>query len=160
MRGLRNNFIPPNDFDRIMRCADPDDRIIFTLLAETGFRVNDLLKLRQHEAQRSLDTGLITLYEHKTRKTRTVKMSSKALIWLYIQLKRNTAHKHPLKFVFASRTKKQGQKSRSIHRSTIHKHFADAVKRAGLAGKGYTVMKDLNHDKLSTTLLYLSDLSL
>lgn len=66
----------------------------------------------------------------------------------------------------------------SIHRATVWRHIEAAIKRAGLAGYGYTVhslrrcyavrimketgsieaaQKALGHDRISTTLLYLRD---
>lgn len=69
-------------------------------------------------------------------------------------------------------------KGSHLNRSTLYRHFVDAVHRAGYDGLGYTVhslrkmyavnvyketgsllevQKALNHDRLTTTLLYLMD---
>ena len=41
---LKNQYIPPRDFDRIMRHVQSDYRPLFILAAETGFRIDDVLK--------------------------------------------------------------------------------------------------------------------
>ena len=178
---MRNRYIQPDHLDRIMRKADPDDRIIYILAIETGFRIDDILTMRQHHATTAISTGALTLKEAKTGKRRSVQLSSEALRAILRQFQYNTPFKHPLRFFFPSKTTRRGQKRRKLHRSTVQRHFAQAVKRAGLAGRGYTVhslrkvyarrlydrtrsalavMRDLNHDNLATTMLYLADLTM
>lgn len=178
---MRNRYIPPDHLDRIMRKADTDDRIIYTLCIETGFRLDDILSIRQHQATSAISTGVLTLKEQKTRKTRNVILSSEALRAILRQLHDNTPVKHPLKYLFASRTARNGQKRQKLHRSTVQRHFTWAVRLAGLSGRGYTVhslrkvyahrlydrtgsalavMRDLNHDNIGTTMLYLADLTM
>lgn len=175
---IRNRYIPENHVDRIMRKADPDDRIIYTLCIETGFRIDDVLSIRQHEATTAIRTGVLTLKEAKTGKRRSVQLSSEALRAILRQFKGGVGVKHPLKYLFPSKTSRTGQKKRKLHRSTVQRHFAEAVKLAGLRGRGYTVhslrkvyarklyfktqsllavMRDLNHDSKETTMLYVFD---
>lgn len=178
---MRNRHIPPDHLDRIMRQSVSDDRIIYTLAIETGFRLDDILSMRQHHATSAISTGVLTLKEQKTGKNRSVKLSSEALRAILRQLHDNTPVRHPLRYLFASKTVRNGQKRRKLHRSTVQRHFAQSVKRAGLAGRGYTVhslrkvyarklydrtrsaldvMRNLNHDNLATTMLYLADLTM
>lgn len=178
---MRNKYIPPDHLDRIMRKADPDDRIIYTLAIETGYRLDDILSMRQYQATTAINTEVLTLREQKTGKERTVKMSSEALRAIARQFYGVIGVKHPLKYLFPSKTSRVGQKRQKLHRSTVQRHFAEAVKRAGLAGMGYTVhslrkvyahreydrtrsalkvMRDLNHESINTTLLYISDLQM
>ena len=44
---MRNTIIDPSDFDRIIRASDPDERALWILSSETGFRIGDLLRIRQ-----------------------------------------------------------------------------------------------------------------
>lgn len=176
---MRNRYIPPDHLDRIMRKADPDDRIIYTLCIETGFRIDDILSMRQHHATTAINTGVLTLREQKTGKYRSVKLSSEALRAILRQFNGVVGVKHPLKYLFASRTARNGQKRSKLHRSTVQRHFAMSVKLAGLKDQGYTVhslrkvyahrlydrtgsalavMRDLGHDNIGTTMLYLTDL--
>lgn len=178
---IRNRYIPPDHLDRIMRHAVSEDRIIYTLAIETGYRIDDILTIRQHQATTAINTGVLTLKESKTGKSRTVKLSSEALRAIQRQFEGGIGVKHPLKYLFPSKTSRKAQKRQKLHRSTVQRHFAEAVKRAGLAGRGYTVhslrkvyarrlydrtrsaltvMRDLNHDNIDTTLLYLTDLTM
>lgn len=178
---MRNRYIPPDHLDRIMRHSVSEDRIIYTLAIETGFRIDDILSMRQHQATTAINTGVLTLPESKTGKKRKVKLSSEARRAILRQFYNNTPVKHPFRYLFASKTSRNGQKRSKLHRSTVQRHFAEAVKRAGLKNQGYTVhslrkvyahreydrtrsalavMRDLNHDNIETTMLYLADLRL
>lgn len=164
-----------------MRKADPDDRIIYTLCIETGFRIDDILSMRQYHATKAINTGILMIREQKTGKNRSVILSSEALRAILRQFNCNTPVKHHLKYLFASKTARRAQKRSKLHRSTVQRHFSEAVKLAGLAGRGYTihslrkvyarrlydrtgsalaVMRDLNHDNIGTTMLYLADLTM
>ena len=44
-----------------------------------------------------------------------------------------------LRYLFPTRTNRSEQKRRKLHRSTAHRHFAEAVKKAGFSNCGYTV---------------------
>lgn len=155
-----------------MYYADQCYKPIFTLAIETGFRIDDILALRRYQAAGEE----ITLIEAKTKKQRTVHLSSEAREAILTSIK---GKGHPFGYLFPSKTSKTGQKRRKLHRSTIYRQFERAVERAGLSGNGYTVhslrkvyahrlydrtqsvsavMRDLNHDRISTTLIYISDL--
>lgn len=173
---MQNRYIPPDHFDRIMRYVQSDYRPIYVLASETGFRIDDLLKLRQFHAKQDV----LTLKEDKTGKKRSVLLSDRAKEAMRQQLK-HCGNLFPLRYLFPARTQKQGQKRQKLHRSTAHRHFTKAVKRAGFSDYGYTVhslrkiyahnlyektgsalavQRDLNHDRLSTTLLYIADVSM
>ena len=173
---LKNQYIPPRDFDRIMRHVQSDYRPLFILAAETGFRIDDVLKIRQWQASKSV----LTLREEKTGKTRSVLLSDRAKEAIKQQLATCGAV-GSLRYLFPTRTNRSEQKRRKLHRSTAHRHFAEAVKKAGFSNCGYTVhslrkiyarnlyqktgsalavQRDLNHDNLNTTLLYIADIRL
>lgn len=173
---LKNQYIPPRDFDRIIRNVQSDYRPLYILAAETGFRIDDVLKIRQWQAKGSV----LTLREEKTGKERSVLLSDRAREAIKQQLATCGAVS-PLRYLFPARTKRAAQKRRKLHRSTAHRHFSEAVKNAGFADCGYTVhslrkiyarnlykktgsalavQRDLNHDNLNTTLLYIADIQL
>lgn len=173
---MQNRYIPPEDFDRIIRRVRSDYRPLYILAAETGFRIDDILKLRQFQAKQDV----LTLKEEKTGKNRTVLLSDRAKEAMRQQL-RNCGKLQSFRYLFPARTQKQGQKRQKLHRSTAHRQFTQAVKRAGFADRGYTVhslrkiyahdlyaktgsalavQRDLNHDRLSTTLLYIADVTM
>lgn len=62
---MQNRYIPPEDFDRIIRRVRSDYRPLYILAAETGFRIDDILKLRQFHAKQDV----LTLKEEKTGTT-------------------------------------------------------------------------------------------
>lgn len=176
---MRNRWIRPDHLAKIMSYLDDFDRTVCTLCTETGYRIDDILSIKQYQATKAMETGHLTLHEQKTGKTRTVEMSPQALGAILRLYLRYTTRKHPLMYLFPSRTHRKRQKRAKIHRSTIHRHFHAAVKAAGLTGCGYTihslrkvyarrlyemtgsmltVMKDLGHDNVGTTSLYVWDL--
>lgn len=181
----KNRLIPQTDLDRILRASSADERALWILSSETGFRIGDLLSLRQWQAHPGRDE--LRLKEDKTNHFRVVRLTDRAKEALSWALKL-CPEQHPLKYLFparlrsgeADRRRERGGK-RHLHRSTVHRHFSAAVKRAGLSGKGYTVhslrkvyarrryeetssllevQRDLGHANLSTTMIYVTELEL
>ncbi len=178
---MRNTQISKTDFDRILRLSSAEDRALWVLASETGFRIDDLLRARQYQITRATSDGnsFLTLAERKTGKTRGVRLSPKALdaiatLWGLVE------RRHPLAYFFQSRRRLAGQKNK-LHRSTVYRHFDKLIHEAKLDGKGYTVhslrklyartayertgsllavMRDLNHSSVHVTMLYVSDLKL
>lgn len=179
---MKNKYIPPDHFDRILRASFKEDRALWILSSETGFRIDDILHIRQWQvpsesACRHGGQFSLTIREQKTGNVRTVALSERAQlslaeIWLH-QPKR-----HKLAYLFPTRRQ---ERCNNLHRSTVTRHFAEAVRKAGLEGEGYTVhslrkiyarnryactksmldvQRDLGHKSLATTLLYLNDLEL
>lgn len=148
----------------------PEYREICELAALTGYRIDDLLKVRVYQAR----GDRLNLREAKTGKSRSVELTARARALLA----KRSAGKNSLSYLFRSPTKKITQKRQKIHRTTIYRNFSAAVRKAGLDGNGYTVhslrkvyardllarthsiravQRDLNHDSLATTLLYVTD---
>ncbi len=128
------------------------------LLVTTGYRLDDILRLRNWQ----IKGKSITIRERKTGNIRTVE---------------NTCSKvcgNPLEYLFKGRGR-TGEKKK-LHRSTFWRHFERAVCAAGLDGRGYTVhslrkvyavnlyratgdvkavQTDMGHKSLATTCLYV-----
>ena len=172
---MRNRIINEEDYTRILKHAHPRYKPIFILLAETGVRVDDILKMRKWVLVKALDTGVLALTEAKTGKYRSVQLSDVALNVLRGLI---TPQKSSLSYVFPTLRRMHRMKR---HRSTITRQFTTAAERAGLGGKGYTVhslrklyarrlynktrsllavQRDLNHSNQQTTLFYLLDIDL
>lgn len=155
---LKNRPIPQDHFARILRHSDPDERDLWVLASETGFRIGDLLKIRQWQVPKC-NTGLpmaadrqgltepcrLTLTEEKTGKLREVELTGKAITALQRSLN-NCPTRHPFKYLFPSRLRsgavdRDGERKGNshLHRSTAHRHFARCVRAAGLSDQGYTV---------------------
>lgn len=177
--------------------SSSEDRALWILSAETGFRIDDLLGIRQWQVpsenrltQRFSEENRpeLTLIEAKTGNIRSVLLSDRALSALS-EIWKNCPKRHPFKFLFQSRltsgqpdtSQTTTKRKRKLHRSTAHRHFQRAVKKAGLSGNGYTVhslrkiyarnlyektqsvlavQRDLGHAVTATTLLYVSDLKM
>lgn len=155
---MKNRPIPQDHFARILRNSDPDERELWILASETGFRIGDLLKIRQWQVPKC-NTGLpmaadlqgltepcrLTLTEEKTGKLREVELTEKAITALQRSLN-NCPVRHPFRYLFPSRLRsgavdRDGERKgrRHLHRSTAHRHFARCVRAAGLSKQGYTV---------------------
>lgn len=155
---IANNYIPEKEQAAIRARLNNRDRSIYDLLIYTGYRLDDVLRLRNWQ----LKGEKITVKERKTGNVRTVE---------------NPFVKDcgkPLEYVFKGRGRTGERKK--LHRSTFWRHFERAVRAAGLEGKGYTVhslrkvyavnlyrqtgdikrvQADLGHKNLATTCLYV-----
>lgn len=186
-RNMRNRPIPANHFERILRVSSPDERALWILSSETGFRIGDLLRIRQWQVPSHSRGAELRLKEAKTGNVRTVKLTERASDALKWSLKL-CPELHPFKFLFPSRLTSgtvartyDRLGSKTLHRSTVYRHFASAVRRAKLDGLGYTVhslrkmyarrlyeecgsllavQRDLGHSSLATTMIYVSDFTL
>ena len=89
---------------------------------------------------------------------------------------RNISRAHRLEYTFCAHNRGRSSDRHKTHRTTIYRAFLEAVRKAGLEGKGYTIhsvrhiyaheelvrrdgnfyeiQKDMGHKYLSTTLLY------
>lgn len=178
---MRNTQITEMDFSRILRASSREDRALWTLAVETGYRIDDLLRVRQYQITRatSNDDPFLSLVERKTGKTRAVSLSPRALdairvLWGLVE------KRHPLAYFFQARRRLPGQKNK-LHRVTVYRHFNRLLKETKLDDKGYTVhslrklyalhayertgsllavQADLNHTSLNTTMLYVANLRL
>lgn len=119
----------------------------------------------------------VLLMERKTGKLRTIPITD--ALRAHIEGYRREIHaRSDERYLCPTR---RGGRYRGTHlsRTTLYRHFARAIKLAGLEGKGYTihslrkcyavdtyretrsllaVQEALNHDRLSTTMIYLMDL--
>lgn len=107
-------------------------------------------------------------------------MVSENAIRAFSEIMRQNNNKNQFAYIFKSRTKKFAQKHKKLHRTTVYRQFENAVKKAGLEGKGYTVhslrkvyarnlfaktnsitavQRDMKHDNIATTLMYLVDIN-
>ena len=169
----RNRWIDPADLHQIWKAAPEKDRFLFTTLAYTGFRVEDIA------ASKRLDwdwiNHTVTIRERKTGKVRTVKMDTLTQASAYCTEMEGYWRKPFSEWFLPSRRPKN---SGHISRATIWRAWKRAIRAAGLEGKGYTihslrkayavelfkrtgsleaVQRDLNHERIGTTLIYLQD---
>lgn len=172
---IASAYIPPSDLDRIRRLLPAETCALVDILRLTGYRVDDLLKSREY--QWFGKDGEVCLFEHKTKKQRKVKITDEVreAVERYRRYRSITRFPQPLTY-FVQGLRDPERDLHKRHRSTLYRHFAAAVKKAGLIGRGYTihslrkcyavelynrcgsllaVQKDLGHKSLSTTCLYV-----
>lgn len=173
---MENAYIPPGALQAIRARLSEQDRAIVDILAGTGYRLDDVLYSRVYH----WSGDSVSLRERKTGNLRTVALPPEIRSAIATVNRYNTPIGQPqrsrLAYFIPTSRKSAPQKCRhKRHRSTIHAHFARAVREAGYEGSGYTVhslrkvyahrlyertgsvlavQRDLGHKHLATTLLY------
>lgn len=173
---MENAYIHPGALAAIRARLSDQDRAIVDILAGTGYRLDDLLYSRVYH----WSGDQVSLRERKTGNIRTVKLTPETRSAIAIINRCNTSPSQPIRprlayFLPTTRINPPAGCRAKRHRSTIHAHFARAVREAGFAGCGYTVhslrkvyahslyertgsllavQRDLGHKHLATTLLY------
>ena len=168
----RNRWIDPERLDQAINAASSDeDGAIFLLLARTGFRVDDLIGAKLTD----INDGKIALTEKKTGKRRTVKLDDYEKNLIRNLIRYTADRRNGSGWLVPARKKRAAG---HIARTTIWRAWQRAIRAAGLTGRGYTihslrkayavelfkrtgsieaVQKDLNHERVGTTLIYLQD---
>lgn len=171
-----NKYIPPVHYDQIRRKLSAPDRYLCDLLRLTGYRVDDILT--SLNCQWDDDPDKVFVIELKTKKARNVQKTP-ALIALVDGYRRSIGLRSYHMFDYLCPSLRGGKYAGShYNRSTLYRHFQRACKDAGLSDHGYTihslrkcfavdlyqhtrsilaVQTALNHDRITTTLLYLMD---
>lgn len=178
---IKNRYIPSEHYERIAAGLGREYGALCDLLRLTGYRVDDFLHTRCWQ----WDRDRITVRESKTGHARTVLLTPeiRAAVQEYRSASgQDRRPRHPLAYFVESRRKRPGDRAKRC-RTTLYRHFQQAVKRAGFEDCGYSihslrkcyardayrrtgslvaVQKDLGHKKLDTTLWYVcgSDISL
>lgn len=171
---MKNRYIPPEHYDRIRERLGREYGALCDLLRLTGYRVDDLLHTRCWQ----WGGDMITVRESKTGNSRTVVITPeiRGALEVYRDASGQTRRpRHPLAYFVESKRKRPGDRAKRC-RTTLYRHFAQAVKRAGFEGCGYSihslrkcyardayersgslvaVQQDLGHKKLDTTLWYV-----
>ena len=166
-----NQCIPPEHYAAIRRRLEPRTAAICDLLRDTGYRVDDLLRSSVGDWR---GKEVVTLYEYKTKKWRTVQLTepAKAAVRRLLSYRYAVRDEEPL--CPARRPVIGGRPW--LHRTTVWRAFTRAVRLAGMEDRGYTihslrkcyaravyertgsllaVQRDLGHERLETTLWYV-----
>ena len=168
----RNRWIDPERLAQAINAASSDeDGAIFVLLARTGYRVEDLIGAKLSD----INGGKITLTERKTGKSRTAKLDEYGTNLIRNLIRYTAERRNGSEWLVPARRKKAAG---HIARTTIWRAWRRAIRAAGLTGRGYTihslrkayavelfkrtgsieaVQRDLNHERVGTTLIYLQD---
>lgn len=160
----RNAHIPPERLKKILSALQGADWVLSLLLAETGYRLDDVMHLRVWQ----LRGDRLSIVERKTGHTRECTIRG----GLGDVLKAYTAGRSSLAYAFPA-LRRYGR--RKMHRSTYWRHFQRACEWCGYEGCGYTphslrkvyavnalartgslraVQADLGHTSIGVTALY------
>lgn len=154
----------------INAASSDEDGAIFILLARTGYRVEDLIGAKLTD----INAGKIVLTEKKTGKRRAYKLDDYGKNLIRNLIRYTAGRRKATDWLVPARKKGSGH----ISRTTVWRAWRRAIRAAGLTGRGYTihslrkayavelfkrtgsleaVQKDLNHERIGTTLIYLQD---
>lgn len=158
---MRSAYIPEEHLCQILARLNSRDAYLARLLLATGFRLDDVMHLRSWQ----LDREVIELRERKTGKIRRAPLPP--------DLRREVGKGRGAALAFAFPSLHAD--ARKMHRTTFYRHFAEAARAAGYAGRGYSphslrkcyavallkasgslqsVSADLGHSHIATTVLY------
>lgn len=134
------------------------DKLIFDICFETGFRISDVLKIKKRDIGET-----IKLRESKTKKYKEVKISEN----LYNRLKPYSGNSDI--FIFKS----PRSPDKHLHRTTYHRHIKNACRGSSVDCSAHStrklyawnifketrnifdVQRALNHKYITTTAAYL-----
>lgn len=170
----RNIWIPPDRLRTILSQLSDRDLWICTLALETGYRIDDIMTSRVQD----WGPETVAIRESKTKKLRVVGLShaAQSALRALIRATERERRRDGSDWLLPGLRGRPGDSGRE-HRSTIWRHWRRVVRALGYPDS-YTlhslrrcyavgvflrhhdiseVMHDLNHDRPSTTLLYLAD---
>ncbi len=172
MKKSKNRYIPPHEYEQILYYLEPENRALCEILRLTGFRLNDILSTRNYQWNKAN----LEIKEQKTKNLRRVKLTPEIKHHLELYRRARKIQKtKPLAYTFRNHDRGRPSDRHKTHRTSIYRDFAEAVRKAGYAGRGYTVhsirhiyaheryaetgdyweiMQDLGHKYVATTLIY------
>lgn len=151
---------------------EPEDKAICRIAVLTGYRIDDIIRSQRED----WNGETITLREAKTGKKRTVYNCAEIRAELK-ELDKSAVRRRRAGELCPGRRQRKGD-GPYLARSTIWRHWKTAARKAGYAGRGYTVhslrrcyavgiwkrtrdleavRQDLGHDRSTTTWIYLQD---
>lgn len=162
--GGRSIFIPAHKVDSIFQLMRPVNRLACQFCLETGFRIGDVLNLRTRAVYEAITANncWLRVQEEKTGKSRRVRISK---LWasrlmgvagviyvfegkdLYTPRTRQAVYRD---FKRRARRVLGAETRASVH--SLRKNYAVAKYRE--TGDLQAVQRDLNHERLGTTVLY------
>ena len=148
----RTRAVTKQELRSLTHRLDEPTKLAVMISADTGLRISDILKLEAGKLDREM-----TITEQKTGKTRKVSLSAETYKFArkmakhsgkyLINLDRSTIYRH-----IKTAASEMGLAHVSMH--SIRKYYARRYCRAhGLA----QTQREMAHDYLSTTLLYVVD---
>ena len=165
---MKTDFVDKDLWGAIMQCLTPANALVCELALQTGWRVDDCLSLRSSVLQEARDKEKtsITIYEQKTGKKSTKRLSKRLFDDLYRQKGeyyvfqgrdcKLTHRTRQAVYLDLKRARKALRIKDNLAPHTMRKAYAvDLLEQTGSLDK---VQRALNHSHESDTLIYaLSD---
>lgn len=163
---MKTDYINPTEADELILSLPQEYRTIVRLAAESGFRIGDICTARWEDYDR--DERTLTLKEDKTNKIRTAAVTDRMYLDLALQRLRVPEKE---RYIFPGRDPGthvnrctvwrwvtrtwawlHSDDERTISPHSLRKMYAVRLLASGKS-LGY-IRRDLNHDRIDTTMLY------
>lgn len=170
---MKSDYLSNEEAAELIAALPYEYRSIIVLAIETGFRIGDLCAAKAYSVDLSERT--LMLCEQKTKKWRTVELSNKALKALQgyapelakkLLLQKYLFEREPLtgmsrqtvwRWVNKEWARLHKDEKRTISPHSFRKLYAVNKRQAGVSLAD--IRRDLNHERIETTMLYaLADL--
>jgi len=123
--------LTPNQVEKLFEhITDLQDLALIQLAVTTGIRREDIVKIKTNDV--NLDSGLITFYESKKKRTKTVPLNSKTKNTLSMWTKINRSP-----FLFPSRHKNK----KNMCGKTAYNTLQNCLKKAGLDQRPFHALR-------------------
>jgi len=161
---IRSDFVNNDTISHLLWALTPTNKIICELCLQTGWRVDDVLRLKTEDIKNAQKTrnGRITITEQKTKKRSTKYLSKELLealarqggrVWLFEG--RDDYRKHRSRqavFKDLKKTAKNFRVNINLSPHSLRKNYAVSLRQQGKDLN--EIQNALNHDNLITTMIY------
>ena len=155
---MRSDFLDRDDIAHLYAALTPTNALVLRVCVETGLRIDDALSIRTEQLQRDR----FTVREKKTGKTRRIRLSkslrdalrrSAGTVWVFPHRFDETRHRtRQAVYRDLKRAARAFRLPQNVYPHSLRKFYA--VERLRQTGDLRKVMRDLNHDRIETTLIY------
>ena len=162
---MRTDYIDRKTATAVFSQMQPVNRLICEVAMNTGLRIDDVCALRTQDIRKAKrKSGWLTVTEQKTGKSKRLRFRYKDLdrmLWqsgqVFVFQNRNDATRHRTRQAvwrdLARSAKPLRQQGINVSPHSLRKLYA--VEQYEKHGDLKKVQKQLNHDNISTTLLYV-----
>lgn len=163
-RPIRSDFLETDALSALLWSLTPDNKVVCEVALATGWRIDDVLELKYEQVQRArqMKRHGITITERKTGKKSTRYFSKQMLAkmeivhgryWVFEGARDWRKHRtRQAVFLDLKRAAKRFNVRLNLSPHSLRKNYAVYLRRQGKSLP--EIQKQLNHDSLTTTLLY------
>lgn len=155
---MRSDWLDKNDISHLYAALTPTNALVLRVCVESGLRIGDALSIRTEQLRRAS----FTLHEQKTGKSRRLRLSQALRADLlrqagavYVFPHRNDPNRPRTRQAVYNDIKRAARAFRlsgQISPHSLRKFYA--VERLRQTGDLAAVQRELNHERLETTIIY------